>query len=121
MRRKLVRIDRALLALLFACGSGGPPPVRGYAVTAPSDAHAERHWRVFDGDLAILELSDQPGPILSTAMPPPGAKPVTHEFLSATALDASHEDTLRRLLVGSKSVDEFIRALEGAGYRVVPE
>jgi hypothetical protein len=80
-----------------------------------------RHWRVFDGDLAILEVSDQPGVITSTAMPPPDAKPVMHPFLSASALDASHEDKLRTLLVAATNLDEFLRSLEGAGYRVVAE
>lgn len=85
------------------------------------DARAVRHWRVFDGDLPILELSDEPGPITSTALPPPGSQPVSHPFLSAAALDAGHEDELRKLLEASHDVDDFVRALAAAGYRVVAE
>jgi hypothetical protein len=82
---------------------------------------AVHHWRVFDGDLAILELSDRPGPILSTAPLPPGQPPASHPFLSATALDAGHEDQLRQLLERSHDVAEFRAALAGAGFRVVAE
>ena len=80
---------------------------------------AVRHWRVYDGDLAILEVTDEPGPLLSTA--PPSGPPVTHPFLSATALDAGHEDQLRQILLDAKSTDGFIGALQQAGFRVVPE
>lgn len=86
--------------------------------TAP---RTTRQWRVFDGDLAILDIRDEPGPLISTALPPPGAAPPTHPFLSATALDAGHESKLRQLLDGSATLDEFLRALSGAGYRVVPQ
>jgi hypothetical protein len=115
-----VRISHALFVLLAACGARSHSQTGG-SVKPTDAAVAERHWRVFDGDLAILELSDRPGPILSTAAPPPGGEPVTHPFLSATALDAAHEDRLHQLLTGSHSVDEFIAALQRAGYRVVPE
>ena len=84
-------------------------------------AHVSHHqWRVYDGDLPILEVSDRPGPITSTAMPPPGAPPVTNPFLSAAALDAGHEDQLGTLLAGAHDLREFLHALEGAGFRVVP-
>jgi hypothetical protein len=51
----------------------------------------EQRWKVFDGPTLILEVSSVPGPIISTAAPPPGLKPVTHPFLSATARSAQHE------------------------------
>jgi hypothetical protein len=75
-----------------------------------------RHWRVYDGDLEILEVTDQPGPLTSTAPPPP--EPVMHPFLTASALDAGHEDQLRELLIAAKSTDEFITSLRRAGFRV---
>jgi hypothetical protein len=114
-----VRISHALFVVVAACGPKTPPPKGAAAVSA--DARAVRHWRVFDGELAILELSDEPGPLISTAAPPPSGTPATHPFLSATALDAAHENRLRELLDASKSVDELIAALERAGYRVVAE
>lgn len=80
-----------------------------------------RHWRVYDGDLEILDVSSQPGPITSTAPPPPDGKAVMHPFLSAAALDAGHEDQLHTLLVASHSLDEFLRALASAGFRVVEQ
>lgn len=115
--------ELALVVLLAAC-SGHSLPATSNVTTSPppaADARGVRHWRVYDGDLAILEMSDEPGTLTSTAMPPPGAKPVTHPFLTAAALDAMHEDKLRSLLVASHTMDEFLRALEGAGFRVVAE
>lgn len=74
-----------------------------------------RRWRVYDGDVEILEVLNQPGPLVSTASP---AAFEHHPFLSATALEASHEHHLRELLDASTSVDEYLHALTGAGYRV---
>lgn len=96
------------LVVLFGCGARQP-------VTS------SHHWRVFDGDVAILELSDRPGPLISTAPLPPGTPPIQHPFLSGTALDASHEDRLRQLLERSRDVAEFRAALTGAGFRVVAD
>jgi hypothetical protein len=84
-------------------------------------AHVTHSWRVYDGDLPILEVSDKPGPITSTAPLPPGTPPATNAFLSAAALDAGHEDQLASLLAGAHDLKEFLHALEGAGYRVVPQ
>jgi hypothetical protein len=121
--RELGRVAHIVLALcLAACGRGGDPaPARPQP--APSDAAmtAPRHWRVFDGDTAILDVTDRPGPITSTAPPPPGGTPVMHPFLSAAALDAGHEDRLHTLLVAAHSLDEFLKSLTAAGYRVVEQ
>lgn len=76
-----------------------------------------RHWRIFDGDVAILDVWDRPGALTSTA--PPMDRPALHPFLSAAALDAAHEHVLRELLLGATTTDEFITALAGAGFRVV--
>jgi hypothetical protein len=80
---------------------------------------AAHHWRVFDGDVAIL-VSDRPGPILSTAPRPPGTAPRTSPFMSATALDADPEARLHALLVASHSLDELLCALAAEGYRLEP-
>ena len=84
-------------------------------------AHVTHSWRVYDGDLPILEVSDKPGPITSTAPLPPGTPPATSSFLSAAALDAGHEDQLASLLQSSHSVNEFLDALKAAGFRVVAQ
>lgn len=80
-------------------------------------AHA---WNVYDNETLILEVNDAPGPILSTASLPPGARPATHPFLSATAKSAVHEDALHRHLVAAKTLREFLESLIASGYRVVP-
>jgi len=79
-RTKLAVAGASLLfGLAAACAK---PPASGDAAGATStDAHA---WKVF-----ILDVSDAPGPILSTAGLPPGAKPATHPFLSASARSLS--------------------------------
>lgn len=79
---------------------------------------SEQRWEVFDGATLILEVSDVPGPILSTAMPPPGVKPVTHPFLSAAARSAIHEHRLREVLLASKDVEDFLERLRAAGFTV---
>lgn len=76
------------------------------------------NWAVYDGATLILDISSTPGPIISTAAPPPGVKPVTHPFLSATARSAIHEHRLRELLVASKDLPDFLERLRGAGFDV---
>ena len=53
-------------------------PTRG-AAEGDAGVHA---WQLFDGETLVLDVSDAPGPILSTAMLPPGMAPVSHPFLS---------------------------------------
>ena len=78
----------------------------------------EQRWKVYDGPTLILEVSSVPGPIISTAAPPPGLKPVTHPFLSATARSAQHEHRLREILVASKDLGDFVSRLRAAGFEV---
>lgn len=87
------------------------------APAAEASAHA---WEVYDATTLVLEVSDVPGPILSTAALPPGATPARHPFLSATARSARHEDALRKHLVAARSLPELLDSLRGSGYRVVP-
>ena len=79
---------------------------------------AEHKWRVYDADEVILEVSDAPGPLISTAAPPPGGRPTTHPFLSATAFSPRHEGQLRRILESATSLDGFLQGLRTAGFRV---
>ncbi len=80
----------------------------------------EHHWQVYDRDTLVLEVSSHPGPIVSTAHPPPGTPPVTSTFLSATARDASHENQLHDILVASHDLDGFLAKLRAAGLTVKP-
>ncbi|MEJ7601876.1 MAG: hypothetical protein WKG01_28530 [Kofleriaceae bacterium] len=90
-----------------------PPPPADH----PVPPAAERRFRVFDGSTLILELSDRPGPIRSTAH---GGAPARHRFLSGSARSAAHEDRLRTLLVAASTFDEFVASLSRAGFRLEP-
>jgi hypothetical protein len=87
------------------------PPVSPAPATVPT-------WSVYDGDTLILTIRGEPGPITSTAMLPPGVRPVTHPFLSAAAREAGHESQLRGILDASSSLDDFLARLRAAGFRV---
>ncbi|HEY8736695.1 MAG TPA: hypothetical protein VIO62_06595 [Candidatus Dormibacteraeota bacterium] len=81
-----------------------------------------RRYTVYaDDDKKVLEVSDQPGPLVSVSAPPPrpGQAPATHPFLSASAYDPFTEGTLRQILLKSTSFDDFLAKLREAGYRVV--
>lgn len=79
-------------------------------------------WSIWDGELQILTVYGRPGPLISTAPPPPGpAKWQMHPFLSATASSPLHEDRLRRLLRASTSLEGYLQALRDAGFRVQEE
>jgi hypothetical protein len=93
------------------------PDDQGPKGTTPMKA-TEHSWKVFDGSTLILDVSDVPGPILSTAAPPPGLVPVKHPFLSASARSAPHEHRLRELLNASRSVEDFLAGLRAAGFEV---
>ncbi len=79
-----------------------------------------RYLVALDGE-PVLRVDDTPGPLVSTAPRRPGSAPTQHPFLTATALDARQEQTLRRLRDASRSTDEFVRQLRSAGYEVVRE
>jgi hypothetical protein len=72
-------------------------------------------------DKKVLEVSDQPGPLVSVSAPPPrpGQAAATHPFLSASAYDPFTEGALRQILLKSTSFDDFLERLREAGYRVV--
>jgi hypothetical protein len=76
---------------------------------------------VYRGNLAILEVKDVPGPLLSRMAPPPipGEQLTSHPFLSGVALVASEEGVLGDILERSRSFDEFLDLLRGEGLRVV--
>jgi hypothetical protein len=78
-------------------------------------------WRVYDGSLLILDVSDRPGPLTSTALTPPGYKPVMHPFLSASAHSARHEDRLATILKSSTDLQDFLTRLRAEGFTVESE
>jgi len=100
------------LVLAFSLACHRPPEAPVPVVPA---------WSVYDGSVLILTIVGEPGPITSTAAPPPGGRPVLNPFLSAAAQDADHEDQLGRLLQASTSLDDFLARLRAAGFRVVPD
>jgi hypothetical protein len=75
-----------------------------------------------EDDEKVLEVSDQPGALVSVSAPPPppGQAPASHPFLSASAYDPFREGALRRILLESSDFDDFLSRLKQAGYRVVP-
>lgn len=77
-----------------------------------------RSFEVFKGETAVLSFRDEPGPLVSTAMLPPGARPTMHPFLSATALRAEEEDALGTILGQSRDAADFADRLRAAGYEV---
>ncbi|MBI4062020.1 MAG: hypothetical protein HY403_11400 [Elusimicrobia bacterium] len=95
----------AVLVFLSACSKSG--------TMEPGSA-----WDVFKGDKKVLVIKNQPGPILSTAILPPGAEPVRHRFITATAEDPFEEHVLGELLGQSRDFAQFVSLLERKGYRL---
>ena len=102
-------IRALIVAIIAACSHPSPP--------MPPTEH---HWQVYDRDTLVLEVSSRPGPIISTALLPPGTPPATSTFMSATARDAAHEDQLHGILVASRDLDGFLANLRAAGLVVKP-
>jgi hypothetical protein len=82
-----------------------------------------RSARVYRGSVAVLEVNDQPGPLLSRMAPPPlpGEQPTWHPFLSGVALVAAEEGEIGDILECCRSYDEFIDLLRTHGFRVAEE
>ena len=72
---------------------------------------------VYRDDRKVLTAKDEPGPLMSTALPPPGFTPPTNPFLSAQAHDPFAEHELRQILDRSSSFDDFLANLSEAGFR----
>jgi hypothetical protein len=78
------------------------------------------HYTVLADDVAVLQIVDEPGPLISTSAPPPlpGQEPPPHQFLTATALVATEEHRLRQILLESTSTDDYLERLRAGGYTV---
>jgi hypothetical protein len=79
-----------------------------------------RRYAVYRGSDKVLEITDQPGPLISKQAPPPatGQAPVLHPFLSATAYVLEEEGRLRDVLNQSRSLPEYLQALRAMGLSV---
>jgi|1185.fasta_scaffold256897_2 hypothetical protein len=82
-----------------------------------------RTFGVWSSDRRVLTIRDEPGALLSTALPPPDPnwRPPQHPFLSGSAQDANSEHALAELLAQATSFDDYLERLRGAGYRVEEE
>ncbi len=80
-----------------------------------------KRYQVFWGDQLVLELVDEPGPLISKSAPPPlpGTELVLHPFLSGAAHVPEHEGSLREALQRSVSTDDYLTILRELGYRVI--
>jgi hypothetical protein len=126
-------MNRLVLAIgiFVACRSstesatrpGSPSPRESAAeptsVTGSTEhRHMKRTIVIYKEDRKVMTASNEPGPLISTALPPPGYTPPAHPFLSAQAHDPSSESALRDVLERSTSFDDFLVRLREAGYRV---
>lgn len=84
-------------------------------VAGAGDAAA---YVVLKAERPVLRIVDRPGRLTSSAMPAPGAKPVRHSFLTASALAPGEEHELRRILDASSDTADFVAKLRDAGYQV---
>jgi hypothetical protein len=82
-----------------------------------------RRFVVSRGDEVVLEISDQPGPLISKKAPPPapGESPVQHSFLSGIAHVPKEEGTLREALSRSNNLAEYLDSLRELGFNVAEE
>jgi hypothetical protein len=83
----------------------------------PAPTRRIRLWR--DGRLA-LELTAEPGVLVSTSAPPPlpGQPPATHPWATATAHVAEWEGRLGELLREAPDLEAFADAVRAEGYVV---
>jgi hypothetical protein len=85
------------------------------ALTTPATA-TTKVYEVSKAERIVLIVRNEPGPLASTALPPPHAKPVLHPFLSGEARAPEEEGALRGILEQSKDFPDFIDRLGRAGY-----
>ncbi|MGZ3477390.1 MAG: hypothetical protein ACXWUG_28370 [Polyangiales bacterium] len=100
------------------------PTVAASSVSSSPVAAAPtgKKFKIYRGETLELDVTDTPGPLVSTSAPPPvpgSPPPKPHPFLSASAYVAADEGALRALLDESHSTAEFLDKLRARGYRVV--
>jgi hypothetical protein len=77
-----------------------------------------RRYGVFRDGKRVLTISDEPGALLSSALPPPDPnwRPPQHPFLSGSAQDPNSEHALAQILGEATSFDDYLERLRAAGY-----
>lgn len=134
---RLRAVAALMLLPLGGCGDGAEPqdatdvsPPTAAPTSAPAaiststvrqEPVAVRRWKVYRNDVLVLEVTDEPGPIVSTAaLPPdPAFVPPTNPYLSASARHPGSESEVHRLLEQARSLEQFLALLTAAGFRVV--
>jgi hypothetical protein len=88
---------------------------------AGSSEAAVRRYLVYQNDTVVLEITAEPGPLVSKSAPPPapGEHAVMHPFLSATARVPEYEAALREALDKSRDLEDYLMRLRSMGFRVV--
>lgn len=118
-----MRMRRLLFLALLIVGCKGPDPTAPTeAATASSAAPSPKKIRVKDQGTAFLDAENTPGLLVdgNAPPPPPGSAPATHPFLSASCYGGKPAlcSKARELLLSSKSWDEFVDRLRGAGFEI---
>ncbi len=87
---------------------------------AGSSEAAVRRYLVYRNDTVVLEITAEPGPLVSKSAPPPapGEPGVMHPFLSATAHVPKYEAVLRETLDKSANLEDYLMRLRSMGFRV---
>ncbi len=119
-----------LLALVLVGCRNPEPTALAEAPSASSSASSTiasptpKKIRVKDHDLAFLDAEDTPGFLVDSNAPPPppGSPPAKHPFLTASCYGGKPElcSKARDLLLASKSWEDFVGRLRGAGFVVEP-
>ncbi len=75
-------------------------------------------YNVYHDNKLVAIIKSEPGPVVSTATPPPLGQEIKHPFLTATALVPEEENTLYQFLQKAKNFDGYVNLLKANGYIV---
>src|SRR5207237_2888492 len=62
-----------------------------------AESEPPKGYDVFKGERLVLTVRNRPGPLVSTALAPPGRAPASHPFLSGAAHAPDEEPSLRAI------------------------
>ncbi len=83
----------------------------------PPPPPAPRHFHIYKSQRLVLDVTATPGPMLSTAGPPPQGAP-QHPFLSGRAYDPFTEGALGELAREAPDFDTFIDEVIDDGFDI---